>query len=377
MPVFVHPCILPYPDIESQIIPDPFEGIFRYGKIIIRMKTDMNSLSERPPRLFATLVKGFNLVASKVYLILIPIAVDLALWLGPKLRIKDLFLPYLNSLTSNMLKISPEELVETVKTSNTLWNSLLEQFNLFTTIRTIPIGIPSLIARESPITSPLGNTLLMETPSLRIGIAVFGILLMVGFFLGTVYFNMLSRSSNPEPEKFEWKRLFTQYAQTLLLFVILIAVMIMIAIPVFVLISIFSLINAAIGQFFLMALIFIGLWILVPLVFSPHGIFALDQKAFPSMLLSMRMVRFFLPGTGLFIVVCALISEGLNLLWTVPPTTSWLTLLGIGGHAFIVTALIAASFLYFREGLDWMKFNIQKMAEAKGKNESGGNSVEQ
>lgn len=341
------------------------------------MKTDMNTLSERPPKLFATLVKGFNLVASKVYLIFIPLAVDLALWLGPKLRIRDLFLPFLNELTSNMLKISPDELVETVKASNTLWNTLLEQFNLFTTIRTIPIGVPSLIARESPINSPLGNTWLMETPSLQIGVAIFGILLMAGFFLGTVYFNALSRSSNPEPDKFEWKRLFSQYAQTLLLFTILIAVMIVIAIPVFILISIFSLINAGIGQFFLMALIFIGLWILVPLVFSPHGIFALDQKAFPSMLLSMRMVRFFLPGTGMFIVVCALISEGLNLLWTVPPSTSWLTLLGIGGHAFIVTALIAASFLYFREGVDWMKFNIQKMAEAKSKFENGGNSVEQ
>jgi hypothetical protein len=377
MPVFVHPCILPYPANESQIFTGNSKVLYRYGKIIIRMKTDMNSLSERPPRLFATLVKGFNLVASKVYLILIPVAVDLALWLGPKLRVRDLFLPYLNAFTTNMLKISPKELVETVKASNTLWNTLLEQFNLFTAIRTLPIGVPSLIARESPVTTPFGNTWLLETPSLRIGIAILGILLMVGFFLGTVYFNALSRCSNPEPEKFEWKRLFTQYGQTLLLFVIMIAVMIMIAIPVFILISIFTLVNAAIGQFFLMVLIFLGLWILVPLVFSPHGIFALDQKAFPSMLISMRMVRFFLPGTGMFVVVCALISEGLNLLWTVPPATSWLTLLGIGGHAFIVTALIAASFLYFREGLGWMKFNIQKMAEAKSKYENGGNPVEQ
>jgi hypothetical protein len=87
----------------------------------------------------------------------------------------------------------------------------------------------------------------------------------------------------------------------------------------------------------LLALIFIGLWILVPLVFSPHGIFTLDQKAFSNPCCSsMWMVRFFLPGTGMFIVVCALISEGLNLLWTVTPPTSWLTLLGIGGHAFVV-----------------------------------------
>jgi hypothetical protein len=340
------------------------------------MKTDINTLSTNPPKLFATLIKGFNIVASRVYLILIPVLVDLVLWLGPKLRIKSLFMPALQDLTSNMLKISPKELIETIKAMNSIWSTVLDQFNLFVVIRTIPIGVPSLIARESSTSSPLKFTSILEAPSLQAGMAVFGLLLFVGFFLGTVYFNMISRFSNPEPEKFDWKRLFTQYVQTLLLFVIILMVTVILMIPMFILISIFTLISPGLGQFILMLVIFISLWILIPLVFSPHGIFTLDQKAFPSMLLSMRMVRFFLPGTGLFVVVCVLISEGLNFLWTMPGPNSWLTLLGIAGHAFIVTSLTMASFTYFREGLGWMKFNIQKMAEAKDQQENGGTSVE-
>lgn len=350
--------------------------LFTYGKITVRMNTNAEILITKPPKLFATLVKGFNTVASKIYLILIPVLVDLVLWLGPKLRIKELFLPALNDLTSNMLKISPAELVDTIKTMNSMWMSLLDQFNLFTAIRTIPIGVPSLMARQTPIVSPLKFNLVLEVPSFQIGMSIFGALLCIGFFLGTVYFNAISRNSSPEPEKFEWKRLFTQYGQTLLLFVILLAIAVALTIPIFMLISVFTLISPGLGQFILMGMIFLGLWILVPLVFSPHGIFAIDQKALPSILLSMRMVRFFLPGTGLFVVVCALISEGLNLLWMVPEPDSWLTLLGIGGHAFIVTALIAASFNYFREGLGWMKFNIQRMTEMKNQQENGGMSVE-
>jgi hypothetical protein len=86
----------------------------------------------------------------------------------------------------------------------------------------------------------------------------------------------------------------------------------------------------------------------------------------------MRMVRFFLPGTGMFIVIAALISEGLNMVWTLPAASSWLTLIGIAGHAFVVTALLTASFIYYREGLRWMQENIQRMSAPMSKPENGG-----
>lgn len=65
------------------------------------------------------------------------------------------------------------------------------------------------------------------------------------------------------------------------------------------------------------------------------------------------------------------------MLWTLPGAGSWLMALGIAGHSFVVTGLICASFLYYRQGLIWMQFNIQKMREASKKQESGGISVEQ
>jgi uncharacterized membrane protein YdcZ (DUF606 family) len=72
------------------------------------------------------------------------------------------------------------------------------------------------------------------------------------------------------------------------------------------------------------------------------------------------LVRFFLPGTGFFLLIALIISQGLDLLWSSPPTSSWLTLVGIFGHAFIYSALFAASFVYYRRGMQWMFFNLQK-----------------
>jgi hypothetical protein len=232
------------------------------------------------------------------------------------------------------------------------------------------------MARLGEITSPLQLSWVFETPSLRLGIAAIGGLLMLGFFLGTIYFNSLARFSQLEPANFNWKKLFSQYAQTLVFFLILVGLLIAVSIPMLILISVLSLISAGLAQFFLMLIVFLALWLVLPLVFSPHGIFALDQKVVPSMLLSLRMVRFYLPGTSLFILFSILISEGLNMVWTLPGTDSWLMVLGISGHAFIVTALLAASFLYYRDGIKWMQFNIQKMTDTMKQQEDGGTTVE-
>lgn len=333
-------------------------------------------LEASPPKLFPTLIKGFNTVAGKVQLILIPLLLDLFLWLGPKLRIHDLFLPLVKDFSSTMIQFAPQDMLETINATSVLYTEFLEQFNLFATLRTFPIGVPSLISRLSSLASPLDLAGVMEVPSLRVGVAIFGGLLMAGFFLGTLFFNAISRLSLQEAAKFQWKRLFTHFTQSLIFFLILIALVIMVSIPIFILLSILSLVSAALAQFVLFGMIFLLIWMALPLVFSPHGIFALDQKVIPSMLLSMRMVRFFLPGTSLFIIFSILISEGFNLLWALPGTGSWLMALGIGGHAFIVTGLLCASFDYYRDGLKWMQYNIQQMQKASKSRESGGTTVE-
>ena len=46
-----------------------------------------------PPNMIASLREGFDAVANKIVIILIPIAFDLLLWLGPHLQIKTILEP--------------------------------------------------------------------------------------------------------------------------------------------------------------------------------------------------------------------------------------------------------------------------------------------
>jgi hypothetical protein len=197
-------------------------------------------------------------------------------------------------------------------------------------------------------------------------------LLFVGFLFGSIYFNALARFTAKPIEKLDGKKLMFQFGQSLVMALILLVVVLILSIPLLMLLSVFSFISAGLADFVLLIALFVLLWLILPLVFSPHGIFVINQKAFPSMLLSMRMIRFFLPGTGMFVVTAALVSEGLNMVWTIPGATSWLTLVSILGHAFIVTALLAASFIYYREGLRWMQEMIQRMSSPMSKTENGG-----
>ena len=49
-----------------------------------------------PPNMIASLRAGFDAVANKIVIILIPIAFDLLLWLGPHLQIKTILNHYID-----------------------------------------------------------------------------------------------------------------------------------------------------------------------------------------------------------------------------------------------------------------------------------------
>jgi hypothetical protein len=336
------------------------------------MKTPTNLSNINTPRLFPTLAAGFNVVASNIQLILIPVIIDVALWLGPKLRISYLAKPLIQFMSDNMQTVAGAESQAQIPQTLALIKEFFANFNLGIFIRTIPVGIPSLLARELTVASPLAKNTVYEAPTTGYALLVIAALTLAGFFLGTLYFNALARFTVNPVLPANSKKLFAQYGQNLVTALILLAILLTIMVPGMLIITAASMASMAIGQILILVGMFISVWLIMPLIFAPHGIFVLNQKAYPSMLLSIRMIRFFLPGAGMYVMVSALISEGFNLIWTLADASSWLTLIGIFGHAFIVTALLAASFIYYRGGLKWMQETIQNISDPDIKAKLGG-----
>ena len=303
-----------------------------------------------PPGLIAAFSTGFNAIASHIWVIFFPVLFDLFLWLGPRLSLKNLVESALEQyrtipeLTS--INMPDFELVQQT------WRMFADRFNLFVLLRTFPVGINSLMSGNWPEASPLGGVSPIQANSLFSVLSWSLLLLLLGWILGGIYFHWVSGVTLKLQVR---STLVQSIKQTLMLSAIWLFMFFALGTPIFVVFSLLTIISPLVAEIVLFFLALMTIWLILPVFFSPHSIFTYQKNALKAIQDSLRMARFTLPTSGLFLLLYMLISQGLALLWRSPAENSWLTLVGIAGHAFITTALLAASFIYYRDMNTWLQ----------------------
>ncbi len=325
------------------------------------METKNSDFISPPPRLMPTIMAGFNAVANHIWLIIFPVLLDLFIWFGPKLRLQTVFAPVIEEANRTLTAAGGSEMAQILASAQEAWAILIKRINLTNSISTFPLGIPSLVAATDTQATPLGQSPTFEIPSLWIAFTIFVGLVLLGLFLGTLYINFIARKTSPEQNPFAFSSFIRQVVNIYALVMVILFAIMLVLIPALFIISIVALFSPALSQIVFLIITFILLWLLIPFLFSPHGIFIQQLNVFKSVMASIRLVRFFLPTTGLFILVFVLMAQGLDYLWLAPPSNSWLLVIGITGHAFIYTSLIAASFIYYQQGTEWMSANLSKL----------------
>ncbi len=307
------------------------------------------------PKLIPSVKAGFDAVANHISLILLPVALDLFLWLGPHFSLKVLFL----ALSQQILALPGLDATQAAQFSS-LISKIGEQFNLAIALRTFPVGLTSLMWSQLPVQTPLGKAPVIELSSDLLVFAWYLIFIIIGLVAGTIFFEQLTKVVFKNPSRMNFRQLTWSALQVFLLTVAFLVLVLMLSMPIIVFVSVLALISPDIALFIRPFIAIILIWILVPLLFSPHGIFAYNQNALVSMLMSTRLVRASLPGSGLFLLAVLILSLGLDVVWSAPPDTSWLTLVGISGHAFVTTSLMASSFVYYRDIMHWAQETLQQ-----------------
>jgi hypothetical protein len=310
-----------------------------------------------PPGLITSLAAGFDSVANSIGVITLPILLDLFLWLGPHLRLQKLLQSWWNLTTSSPYFGMPSGTDLTA--AEVAWSKFIGQFNLFILLRTFPVGTPSLFSwpTNSPLSVPLGSVATHDGGSFLSAMGWVLLLVACGWILGSLYFYWVS-SIAIHPER---RSLGRSILHSLLLSIFWVAMLVILGIPVMLILSIAALINAALGQIVLVLLLILLMWLAVPVFFSAHGIFIFQLDAVRTVIASMRMARFTLPTTSLFLLITVIIGAGLDLLWRTPSSASWWMLVGIVGHAFVSTGLLAASFVYYRDVNVWLKAVFEQL----------------
>lgn len=321
-----------------------------------------NPLIPAPPKLIKSLRAGFDAIANHVAVIIIPVLLDMLLWLGPHVQIKKLLL----------------DLVETITTSSS-WNSaqtgalfgdnleVVQQtamrLNLMTSLRAYPVGVPSLMAGRLPIEVPGGLPIFWDAANFWVIIAVVLILYLFGLGIGSLYFALVAQAAVGSTVK--WRQAFQDWPRAMLqvlsLTSALLIVLVVISVPTSCIISLIAWGGISLGQLAIFMFLGAVLWLGFPLIFTPHGIFANHSNVLVALRNSIRVTRMTLPSTSLFFLAILVISEGLDILWRVPAENSWLMLVGVAGHAFITTGLLAATFVYYRDADRWVQVMLAKM----------------
>lgn len=326
------------------------------------MNANKTTQISAPPRLIPSFLAGFNSVANHIHLIIPPVLLDFILWFAPRLKVRQLFQPLINQYSKIFLESGTPEFQSIVNNTQTLWDEMVSRFNLLSSLRTMPIGIPSLLAGRGVMENPIGEPTTFEITSITLLLVTWVICVLIGLAGGSFFFGEVARFSLDQDSHFNFGRFLKLFKHTIVFSAGIYLLILVISIPVLLVLTLISLISPFFTQIAIIFISLILIWLLMPLIFSPHGIYSFEQNVFTAAINSIRLVRYFLPGTGIFLLMAILISQGLDILWAFPPEESWMTVIGIFGHAFIVTGLIAASFIYYRGGIQWMSEKLQRFA---------------
>jgi len=322
--------------------------------------TDLK-LIPAPPSLMKSLMAGFDAISKNLSLILFSITLDLVILFGPRVRITQIIE---RSLSDNGLvaELGDSQIFEILL-------DIIRTFNLLSVSRTFPVGIPSLMAGYSLVESPYGQPLTWELVSIESAGGIWLLFTLIGLIFGTLFFALVAQVCHEDQLKF--RQVFIRFPwyfwQIMLLTLGWFGLLITIIFPFSCLISTFTLSGSGIGQLAIFGVIILGsifVWLMIPLFFTPHGIFINHQTVWRSVRDSIRITRWTLPSTAIFLLSILILSKGLDLLWSVPDETSWFTLIGISGHAFIATSVLAASFIYYKDAFRWVEQLLMKAKES-------------
>jgi hypothetical protein len=333
-----------------------------YGKMDCRMEKIETQIMPARPNTIASLKAGFDAVANHIAIIAIPLAIDLLLWLGPRLQVKTLFTDLYTAFVpvSTASNLPQDELVSS---SLKAVQTFFAEFNLLSFLRTIPVGIPSLMAFRLPVEIPFGTPAFIDVTNPFVAGFIFVVVLLTGIVAGSFFYILITQISlqgrieiNRAIKNWWWSSI-----QVIYLALALLILYIVVSVPSSCAIYAIGLIGLPLGQFTFFLYFAIILWLAFPLIFSAHGIFVNHNNALVAVQRSMVLTRMTLPTTSLFFLCILAISEGLDILWRVPRDNSWLTLIGVSGHAFIASALLAASFIYYRDADMWTQETLRTM----------------
>ncbi|MEJ2412019.1 MAG: hypothetical protein P8Y34_03350 [Anaerolineales bacterium] len=309
-----------------------------------------------PPKVLKSIQIGFDAITKHLVLLLFPLGVDLVLWFGPHLQIRSLIESLVMSMTE-VAELLPADFTEVMEAGQEIWSLAAERINLLVALRSLPVGVFSLLGSILPVENPVGQPIMWDITNLGSAFLLTVAIFLVGLLLGSLYFSAVRQAA--VFDQLNWHTVFREWPrvtwQSLVLSVLWLVFFLAILIFGSCAATGITMFSVSLGQMVIVLFGIVSFWLVFPLFFSPHGIFTQGLKAWQSLLASLRLTNLTFLKTSLFIMSAILVNQGLNMVWQIAPENSWLMLISILGHAFVTTGMLSASFVYYQEINRWVE----------------------
>ncbi|MEA3341112.1 MAG: hypothetical protein U9R15_14200, partial [Chloroflexota bacterium] len=333
----------------------------------------------RPLGVIGCLMTGFDIVSRRLWLIALPVLLDMFLWLGPRLSVS----PLLRGLVA-FLRTQPapdSTTARQVMEATRYLEQVSAHINLLALLSRLPLlNVPSLLAWRMPA-SPLGEPQEVLVTGL-LSLASWGILLIpTGLVLGFLYLNGLARhirgtrssdEQKPASDEAEGTEQATveregawRFIRVLLFAAGLLAAGAIITPPWLLVVGTVEALVPGMGFWLLIFSMGLAGYLGLHLLFVVPGVMVGGRGLWQATWESVGLTHTQLfPMMGL-ILLAAVIYGGLSYVWLLPSTDSWALLVGIVGNGCIATGLTAAGFVFYQERIRQLTAAIQAAAKTR------------
>lgn len=314
------------------------------------------------PGVFATISAGFDLTARHLWLLIVPVILDVFYWLGPRLRFQGLI--------EQLLKLLPAE-AEVLELGTQLADAA-PHTNLFTSLTLQLIGVPALMVGLAPEVTPLAVQF-YDVSNWSTWLGLFLVFSLVGLLLTALFYTLIASVVSeqiPAIGAGQWsKRILSSWLRLIGLALIFFFIVMALYIPLIFIGTILYLINNTLGSIALLVAPLIIAWVVITLCMAPFGIVLNGRPVLRAIVESMRLVQSYLPSVLYLLFFIFVIGAILDWLLFSVENGSWLTLVNIVGHAFVSTALVATIFIFYRDRYAVM-FDPETKYEIRSSHES-------
>jgi hypothetical protein len=321
---------------------------------LVERKPVSPSTTQQPPALgvIDALSAGLDAVLRHPWLLLIPLALDLFLWVGPRLQAPALYRFFEPTLRQMLIEMPSTEGRLAAQELGKLLNTFFTQYNLFSWLSVGLVGVPVVNAGiDSTLKLATGGLpLVWQIAELDGYVLLMFVFTGIGLLISALFWALLSGYVRGDQfQAARWlKDSLTIWKRLGLLFFLIIATVLLAIFPMSMVMLTVGAFSPGLASLVPALMMAVGLWVIFVCVFTPHGIALHRMPLGRAVNTSILIVRANLTPTAGLVAVMVAISIGMNVIWGALAVDSWLRLVAIVGNAIIGAGLIVASLLFYR-----------------------------